>query len=100
MTSDESWPADLDERLTRLVHDLRTPLTIAGGFADLLLSGAALPEDKQREYLQRILAATRDMKGLLDDERADRLSGRLRDEREAREREAAGAPAPPPGAAD
>jgi signal transduction histidine kinase len=82
----EPWPDDLDERLARLVHDLRTPLTIAAGFADLLLTGGGLPEDRQREYLERIAAATRDMKGLLDDERADRLGRRLREEREARER--------------
>jgi signal transduction histidine kinase len=64
-----------DERLVTLVHDLRTPLTIVQGFADLLTrSGAALTEEQREEYVTRIAAAAREMKTILDDERARRLS--------------------------
>jgi signal transduction histidine kinase len=80
--TDEPWPADLDERLAKLVHDLRTPLTIAAGFADLLETMDDLSEEKQAQYLQRIVDATRNMKELLDSERADRLGSRLREQRE------------------
>jgi signal transduction histidine kinase len=70
------WPADPDERLARLVHDLRTPLTIVQGFAELLDRGhTTLDEGRRSEYLGRIAAAGREMKDILDDEREDRLSG-------------------------
>jgi K+-sensing histidine kinase KdpD len=64
-----------DERLTSLVHDLRTPLTIVQGFADLLSRrGAELSDDQRDEYVSRIAAAAAEMKAILDDERAKRLS--------------------------
>jgi signal transduction histidine kinase len=70
------WPSDPDERLARLVHDLRTPLTIVQGFAELLDRGAAALDDERRaEYLGRIAAAGREMKEILDAEREDRLTG-------------------------
>jgi signal transduction histidine kinase len=69
------WPSDPDERLARLVHDLRTPLTIVQGFAELLDRGAATLDDARRsEYLGRIAQAGREMKDILDEEREDRLS--------------------------
>jgi signal transduction histidine kinase len=71
-----SWPDDPDERLARLVHDLRTPLTIVQGFAELLDRGhTTLDEERRSEYLGRIAQAGREMKDILDDEREDRLSG-------------------------
>jgi signal transduction histidine kinase len=70
------WPDDPDERLARLVHDLRTPLTIVQGFAELLdRGGAGLDDARRTEYLGRIAAAGREMKDILDSEREDRLSG-------------------------
>ena len=64
-----------DERLVALVHDLRTPLTIVQGFADLLSRrGATLTEEERNEYVARIAAAANDMKAILDDERSQRLS--------------------------
>jgi signal transduction histidine kinase len=73
-----SWPADPQERLARLVHDLRTPLTIVQGFAELLDRGAStLDPERRAEYLGRIAAAGREMKEILDDEREDRLSSEL-----------------------
>jgi K+-sensing histidine kinase KdpD len=63
------------ERLVALVHDLRTPLTIVQGFADLLSRrGAALSDDQRDEYVSRIAAAAGEMKAILDDERARRLN--------------------------
>jgi signal transduction histidine kinase len=70
-----TWPADPEERLARLVHDLRTPLTIVQGFAELLDRGhTTLDEERRSEYLGRIAQAGREMKDILDDEREDRLS--------------------------
>ena len=64
-----------DERLVALVHDLRTPLTIVQGFADLLSRrGATLTEEERNEYVARIAAAANDMKAILDDERSQRLN--------------------------
>ena len=64
-----------DEPLVALVHDLRTPLTIVQGFADLLSRrGATLTEEQRTEYVARIAAAANDMKTILDDERSQRLS--------------------------
>lgn len=69
------WPRDPDERLAKLVHDLRTPLTIVQGFAELLDRGhATLDESRRAEYLGRIAQAGREMKDILDDEREDRLT--------------------------
>jgi signal transduction histidine kinase len=65
-----------DEHLVALVHDLRTPLTIVQGFADLLSRrGATLTEDQREEYVTRIAAAAGEMKSILDSERARRLNG-------------------------
>ena len=64
-----------DERLISLVHDLRTPLTIVQGFADLLVRrGDTLTDDQREEYVARIAAAAGEMKSILDDERTRRLS--------------------------
>jgi signal transduction histidine kinase len=69
------WPTDPHERLAKLVHDLRTPLTIVQGFAELLDRGhTTLDESRRAEYLGRIAQAGREMKDILDDEREDRLS--------------------------
>jgi len=64
-----------DERIISLVHDLRTPLTIVQGFADLLVRrGDTLTDDQREEYVARIAAAAGEMKSILDDERTRRLS--------------------------
>jgi signal transduction histidine kinase len=63
-----------DERLVSLVHDLRTPLTIVQGFADLLARrGPTLTEEQRAEYVARIAAGAAEMKSILDDERSGRL---------------------------
>jgi signal transduction histidine kinase len=64
-----------DEHIVSLVHDLRTPLTIVQGFADLLSRRSAELSDEQRtEYVTRIAAAATEMKAILDDERTRRLN--------------------------
>jgi K+-sensing histidine kinase KdpD len=57
--------------LRALLHDLRTPLTIAEGFSDLLVRrGPDLTPAERDEYAQRIAAAVAEIRGRLD--RADR----------------------------
>jgi K+-sensing histidine kinase KdpD len=56
-----------DDELRTLVHDLRTPLTIVEGFSDLLVRrGEQLAPAERDEYAQRIAAAAREMRELLD----------------------------------
>lgn len=56
------------EALRRLVHDLRSPLTVAQGFADLLVQrGEALAPEQREEFAGRIAAAMREMRRLLDE---------------------------------
>jgi K+-sensing histidine kinase KdpD len=55
------------DELQKLVHDLRTPLTLVEGFSDLLVRrGDELPAPERDEYLQRIAAAAHEMRELLD----------------------------------
>lgn len=65
---------DANERLLKLVHDLRTPLTVVAGFAELLERGGDRLADEQRdEYIGRIATAARELREILDDERTQRL---------------------------
>ena len=48
MSEDES------ERRRRLRHDLRTPLTIVTGFAELLAGERVISDADRREYAARI----------------------------------------------
>jgi signal transduction histidine kinase len=62
-----------DEHLVRLVHDLRTPLTVISGFADLLeRQRDKLTEDQRSEYVGRISAAARELREIIDAERDSR----------------------------
>jgi K+-sensing histidine kinase KdpD len=50
-----------------LVHDLRTPLTLVEGFAELLVRrGDDLTPAERAEHLERISAAAREMRAVLD----------------------------------
>ena len=65
-----------EERLVRLVHDLRTPLTVITGFCELLDRQAdKLSEEQRKEYLSRVSLAAAELREILDRERAERLSG-------------------------
>ena len=56
-----------DERRRRLRHDLRTPLTIVAGFAEVLASDKPITEANRREYAQRIQAAADELRAMLDE---------------------------------
>jgi signal transduction histidine kinase len=68
--------ASEDERIARLAHDLRTPLTLVAGFAELLeRRGEALSEAERAEYVTRIADGAREMRAILDAEREARVGG-------------------------
>jgi len=56
-----------EDQLRKLVHDLRTPLTVVEGFARMLQRGEGTlsPEDRA-EFLSRILEASSQMSEILD----------------------------------
>jgi len=60
------------EHLERLRHDLRTPLTIIAGFAELLAGERPLTADERRDYARRIVAAAHEMRALLEADDAPR----------------------------
>lgn len=54
------------EAMRRLVHDLRTPLAVVAGFAELLEQRAGDLSDEQRaEYVKQIIAGARQMDEIL-----------------------------------
>ena len=55
-----------DERRRRLRHDLRTPLTIVSGFAEVLAAEREISEADRREYASRIHAAAVEIGELVD----------------------------------
>ena len=57
---------DEDERRRRLRHDLRTPLTIVSGFAEVLAADRVISEADRREYATRIQAAALEIGELVD----------------------------------
>jgi signal transduction histidine kinase len=54
------------EELRRLRHDLRTPLTIVSGFAELMAGDRPMSDANRRDYAQRILAAAHEIRGLIE----------------------------------
>ena len=54
-----------DER-RRLRHDLRTPLTIVSGFAEVLAADRPIADADRREFAGRIQAAAEEIRVLLD----------------------------------
>ena len=61
-----SEPLSDDDR-RRLRHDLRTPLTIVSGFAEVLAGDRAISDADRREYASRIHAAALEIGELLDE---------------------------------
>jgi signal transduction histidine kinase len=59
-------PELTDEDRRRLRHDLRTPLTIVNGFAEVLAADRAISDADRREYASRIQAAAQEIRTLLD----------------------------------
>ena len=56
----------------RLRHDLRTPLTIVPGFAEILAADRPVSDEDRRDYAQRIVAAAEEIRELID---AAKLAG-------------------------
>lgn len=53
--------------LARLRHDLRTPLAVVAGFADLLAGERPLSEEERRLFASRIAEAAGDLRRILDE---------------------------------
>ena len=51
----------------RLRHDVRTPLTIVTGFAEVLAADRAISEADRRDYARRIHDAAEELRGILDE---------------------------------
>jgi signal transduction histidine kinase len=54
------------DEVRRVRHDLRTPLTIVTGFAEVLASDRPLSDENRREYGARIQAAADELRSMLD----------------------------------
>lgn len=57
---------DAESELRHLRHDLRTPLAVVVGFAELLASDREIDAGTRREYAQRIVDAGRELRVMLD----------------------------------
>jgi signal transduction histidine kinase len=53
--------------LRRLRHDLRTPLTIIAGFAEVLAGEKPISDADRREYARRIQDAAGELRLLIDE---------------------------------
>ena len=56
-----------EEERRRLRHDLRSPLTIIAGFAEVLASDRPISDAVRRDYAARIQAAAEELSVLLDE---------------------------------
>jgi signal transduction histidine kinase len=56
-----------DDDRRRLRHDLRSPLTIVAGFAEVLASDRAISDEMRRDYAERILTAAKELRAKLDE---------------------------------
>jgi signal transduction histidine kinase len=63
--SDEDLVLDAETR-RRLRHDLRTPLTIVSGFAEVLAGDRPLSDSERRDYAARIVKAAQEIRELID----------------------------------
>ena len=54
------------EELARLRHDLRTPLTVVIGFAELMAGDRPLTDEQRRDYAERVLNAATEIRELID----------------------------------
>jgi signal transduction histidine kinase len=56
-----------DDDRRRLRHDVRTPLTIVSGFAEVLSADKPVSDEDRRDYARRIAEAAGEIRALLDD---------------------------------
>jgi signal transduction histidine kinase len=59
--------SDDDEARRKLRHDLRTPLTIVAGFAEVLAADRQISETDRKEFAARILQAASEIRKLIDE---------------------------------
>jgi len=62
-----------DDARRRLRHDLRTPLTIVTGFAEVLATDRPLSDALRRDYATRIQTAAEEIRTMLDELLEDRV---------------------------
>ena len=62
--------ADADG-LSKLRHDLRTPLTVVIGFAEILAGPRPLSDEDRRDYAERVLSAAVEIRELIDAAKLD-----------------------------
>jgi signal transduction histidine kinase len=55
-----------EEDRRRLRHDIRTPLTIVTGFAEVLAADKPIADEDRRDYARRILDAGQEIRAMLD----------------------------------
>jgi signal transduction histidine kinase len=55
------------ETRRRLRHDIRTPLTIVAGFAEVLAGERPITEEDRREFAKRIVDASGEIRRLIDE---------------------------------
>jgi len=55
------------EALRKLRHDLRSPLVVIAGFAQLLSGDREFTEDERRDYAERILRASQELERMMDE---------------------------------
>ncbi len=58
--------AEREAALRGLGHDLRSPLAVIVGFADVIARREELDDDDRREYAQRITAAANEIRDLIE----------------------------------
>ena len=55
-----------EEQVRRLRHDVRTPLTIVTGFAEVMAGDRAISDADRQDYARRILDAGQEIRAMLD----------------------------------
>jgi signal transduction histidine kinase len=55
-----------DDARRRLRHDLRTPLTIVAGFAEVLAADRPISDQDRRDFAKRIQDAAAEIRELID----------------------------------
>jgi signal transduction histidine kinase len=55
-----------DDDRRRIRHDIRTPLTIVTGFAEVLAGDRAVSDADRQDYARRILDAGQEIRTMLD----------------------------------
>jgi len=61
--------ADRADELSKLRHDLRTPLTVVIGFAEIMAGNRPLSDDDRRDYAERVLSAAIEIREMIDSAR-------------------------------